>query len=330
MPSPLWFVVLNYNGLDDTRTCLESLAAVREQATVLVVDNASEVDPAPELRDAFPWARFHRNPTNEGYAGGNNRGVEIALGGGASHVALLNNDTRVAPRIAARLEEAARSHPAFGIIGPVISYMEEPGVIRTDGCLFNLAAQPGFFHRLEVPPRAPADAPRVEEVDIVNGCCLMAARSVFERIGLIDERFFLVHEESDFCLRAQRAGFKCGVLADVLVWHKGSSTFKRAGNGLQRYFDVRNLSLLLREHPRANERQRNATAAWFEYLKYAYYVYARERESGTSASARAVVNGLHDALTRSYGPPVSRSRPLAGMLQLVLESKRRLPLGRAS
>ena len=57
----------------------------------------------------------------------------------------------------------------------------------------------------------------------------MIRAEVFERIGLIDERFFLIHEESDFCLRARQAGFRCGVLGEALVWHKGSSSFKRTG-----------------------------------------------------------------------------------------------------
>src|SRR5437764_748752 len=87
---------------------------------------------------------------------------------------------------------------------------------------------------------APA-GPAAPEVDIVNGCCMMVRAEVFARVGLVDERFFLVHEESDLCLRARRAGFRCGVFGEALVWHKGSSAFARTGKRLQRYYDTRNL-----------------------------------------------------------------------------------------
>ncbi len=90
--------------------------------------------------------------------------------------------------------------------------------------------------------------PTITDVDIVNGCCMMVRAEVLARVGLIDERFFLIHEESDFCLRARQAGFKCGVMAEALVWHKGSSSFKRSGKRWQRYYDARNLYLLLSKH----------------------------------------------------------------------------------
>ena len=83
--------------------------------------------------------------------------------------------------------------------------------------------------------------PRVAEVDIVNGCCMMVSASVIRTIGMIDERFFLIHEESDFSCGAREAGFRCGILSEALVWHKGSSSFQRAGRQTQRYYDARNL-----------------------------------------------------------------------------------------
>src|SRR5208337_2481721 len=129
---------------------------------------------------------------------------------------------------------------------------------------------PGFFERIAVPIES-VDPPRVASFEIVNGCCMMIARRVFDQIGLIDERFFLIHEESDFCLRARQAGFECGILAEPLVWHKHSSTFNRTGMSLQRYYDARNLYLLLRKHQASHHEGRAAFASWLEYLKYVYY-----------------------------------------------------------
>ncbi len=322
-----WIIVLNYNGLDDTRRCLESLAAVRTDAHVLAVDNGSKVDEAAIIAREFPWVQTLRNPTNEGYAGGNNRGIEVAVRGGAEWVVILNNDTTVSPGLARRLRRAADASPEFGIIGPVIAYMEEPDVVRSDGTLFNVPGHEGFFRR-QVVPLVTSGEPVVAETDIVNGCCMMISAKVVAAIGLIDERFFLVHEESDYCLRATQAGFRCGVLAETLVWHKGSSAFRRAGNGLQRYYDARNLVLLLKKH--RGSHGRGALATWLAYLRYGYFLYCIEKDQGTDVSATSVLDGIYDGLSSTFGPRTPRRRRFLSLLRLVLEAKQRLRLGSLS
>jgi GT2 family glycosyltransferase len=323
-PQPsLWLVILNYNGLEDTRKCLASLKAVDyPQLSILVVDNASIRDPIPALRAEFPCVRYLRNPVNGGYAGGNNSGIVFALDHGADLVVLLNNDTVVTSDFARRLANAASSHPGFGILGPVINFMDEPDQVMTDGCIFNVPNRPGFFQRKTV-PLARRETPAVTEVDIVNGCCMTVRAEVFRRIGLIDERFFLIHEESDFCLRTRQAGFLCGVLGETLVWHKGSSSFKRSGKRLQRYYDTRNLYLLLRKHQATHRCARGSWQSRLEYVKYAYYRYAIEQEEGHGDSAAAVLEGLCDAMVGRYGPFAPGRRPAVPVLRGVFDFYRR-------
>ena len=318
----VWIVPVNFNGLEDTRKCLRSLAALSTPANVVVVDNASAVDPTPTLRAEFPDVHLVRNAVNGGWSGGNNTGIRFALDRGATHVLLLNNDTTVHPRLIERLLAAADANPAFGIIGPVIRYMDEPDLTMTDGVAFNRPGYPGFFQRLPVPERD-ADPPAVAEVDIVNGCCMMVRADVFRRIGPIDDRFFLIHEEADFCLRAREAGFRCGVLAEALVWHKGSSAFKRSGKRWQRYYDTRNLGLLLSKHT-ARSRGRGGLGSYATYLRYAYHRYCHEREDGQADAADAVLEGLIDAATRQYGPHRPRPRWALPVLRCAFETARRL------
>ncbi len=313
MTSNVWIVLVDYNGLEDTRVCLRSLAALADPASVVVVDNASKADVAAELRPEFPHVHFVRSPVNGGWAGGNNLGLRYALDRGAELVVLLNNDTTVAPDLVGRLSAAAAAHPDFGILGPVIRFMDPPCEVQTDGVRFNRPGRPGFFQREPIPLDR-RDPPRVVEVDIVNGCCLMVRRQVVEKIGLIDERFFLIHEESDFCLRAQRAGFRNGVLAEALVWHRGSSTFRREGQRLQRYFDARNLVRLIARHG-GRPGTRGTLRSLAHHLRYAYHRYAIEREAGFADSANAVVEGLYDALRGRYGPYPTRPRPGLGLLR---------------
>jgi GT2 family glycosyltransferase len=281
----------------------------------VVVDNGSTPDPTPALRAEFPWAEVVRNRINGGYAGGNNVGIRHALGHNAAYVVLLNNDTIVGPHFARSLLAAAEVHQEYSVLGPVINFVDEPDAVMTDGVLFNRAGAAEFFQRRPVPLASGA----VTEVDIVNGCCLMATGAVFRRIGLIDERFFLVHEESDFCLRARRAGFRCGVLGETLVWHKGSRSFVRSGKRLQRYYDARNLWLLLHKHAAPQAQRRGPWQSRKEYLKYLYYRYSIEMEAGHPQAADAVLEALSDALGGHYGAYQSRVRPAVPMLRCLFD-----------
>ncbi len=315
----VWIVILNYNGLEDTRRCLESIRALNNQTVLtVVVDNASSADPTASLHMEFPWCTVVRNRENGGWAGGNNVGIRYALKRGADYLVLLNNDTIVAPCFIERLARACEGNPAYGVLGPVINFMERPTVVMTDGVNFNRDGMPGFFQRQAV-PLVNQETPAVTEVDIVNGCCMMVAARVFRRIGLIDERFFLVHEESDFCLRARRAGFRCGVLGETLIWHKGSSAFQRSGKRLQRYYDARNLWLLLRKHQGRRCETRSAWSSRLEYVKYLYYRYTIEHEQDHANAAEAVLQGLCDALTSCYGAYRARSRPVLPAFRLAFD-----------
>lgn len=317
-----WIVVVNFNGLEDTRRCLRSLAAFAPQsASVVVVDNASALDPTDDLHREFPWCDLLRNRVNGGWAGGNNAGIRHALAREARQVVLLNNDTVVSPDFVARLETAAVAYPAHGILGPIIRCLDAPHEVMTDGVVFNGPGEPGFFQRRPVPLVAAA-VPPVTDVDIVNGCCMMVRADVFAKAGLIDERFFLIHEESDLCLRARRAGFRLGVLGEATVWHKGSSAFARAGKRWQRYYDTRNLYLLLGKHTASRRRGRGPTRSLWEFLKYSYYRYAIERDAGHADAADAVLEGLCDALARRYGPYAARRRPALPLLRRAFEAWR--------
>jgi GT2 family glycosyltransferase len=312
----VWIVPVNFNGLEDTRKCLDSLGKLTVPTAVVLVDNASKDDPTAILSAEFPNVHVLRNETNGGWSGGNNTGIRFALDRGADFILLLNNDTTVHPRLIERLLAAMHANPAFGIIGPVIRFMDEPDTVMTDGTAFNRPGQPLFFERQPVPEREAA----VDETDIVNGCAMFVRSEVFRRIGLIDDRFFLIHEESDFCLRAREAGFKCGVLAEALVWHKGSTTFKRSGKGWQRYYDTRNLGLLLSKH-RGPRGKLNSYSRW---MKYAYHRWCHEREENQPDAADAVLEGLVDAFRRKFGPYQPRPRWAVPVLRGVFETARRL------
>ena len=103
-----WTVVLTYNGLEDTRKCLGSLASHAQRGyPVVLVDNGSTDNTAAIVAVEFPWAHVVRIEQNAGPSVGYNRGIQYALEQSAQFVLLLNNDTTVSPQLADRLLAAA-------------------------------------------------------------------------------------------------------------------------------------------------------------------------------------------------------------------------------
>lgn len=318
-------VVLNYNGLEDTLQCLASLRPLRDEGhDVILVDNGSAIDPGDEAARTMPGVIYLPTGENLGYAGGNNRGIRLALDRGAERVLVLNNDTTVDPSIVSALSACFERDPSLGIVGPLINFMDEPDVVMTDGVEFNTGTGTVFFRRIVVPPDGDAISP--VPVDIVNGCCMMVRADVFRQVGFFDEQFFIVHEESDLCLKARRAGFGCAVLGRTLVWHKGSSAFERSGRQLQRYFDARNLFYLLKRHTGRVGQSRGLTVSVVHYFKYCFYRYDVERESGKPVAAGAVIEGVHDAFLGRVGPYRPGSRPGGRVLALLFAAARRMAI----
>jgi len=325
-----WVVVLHYHGLDDTRACLRSL---QEQSAsdvhVLVIDNWSADRAADKLAREFPGMEFIRTNENLGWAGGNNVGVCRALESDAERIVLLNNDATAHPELISKLDAAGRRHPEFGVLGPIVSDLDPPHAVQTDGFIFNDPSEPGFFRR---PAESAVAKARDEQspipVDIVMGCCLWLRREVVEKVGLIDERFFLVHEESDFCLRAKAAGFKIGVVAEDLLRHRRSASFqeveRNTGTSGQTYYDVRNLALLVRKNSKGGATRRNRWRSWFELLKYACYSHADAAERNDLPRMLAVSEGTADAMVGRWGPYEARRRWLAPVVGACLTAMRRL------
>lgn len=325
----VWIVILTYNGLEDTRKCLATVEkAVQPTAgatiTPLLVDNGSTDGTEAVVRAEFPWCPVLRIDENNGPAAGNNRGVEHALANGADWVMLLNNDTLVRPELGTTMVAAAKANPGYAILGPVLNYMSEPDLVMTDAVLFNRPTFHGFFERKEVPV-ASSSPPAAADTDVVNGCCMMIAAPVFRAIGLFDETMFIYHDETDFCLRAWEAGFRCGVIDHQLVWHKGSSTFVDVGKRMARYYDARNLLYVLRKHRGAKRHGRSWRSTAAMYLRYNYYRYCVERENNFPVSADAVLEGVCDGLAGRGGRFVERRRPLVPLWRLFFEAARHRP-----
>jgi len=217
-------VVLAWNGKPLTLECLDSLAAVRyENASVILVDNASADGTADAVRKAHgDRVAVIENEENLGFARGNNVGIRRALDEGADFVLLLNNDTVVDPALLDRLVEVIAGSDEIGIVGPKIYYASPPDRIWFAGGEVLLSR--GLSRHIGIRERDTGRYDSIRDVDYVTGCALLARREVFEKIGYLDPVFAAYYEDTDFCMRARRAGFRVVYAPAGKVWHKISAS----------------------------------------------------------------------------------------------------------
>ena len=242
-------IILNWNGRDDTLACLESVFEIDyPNYEVIVVDNGSSDDSVPAIRQRFPPVQLIETGENLGYAGGNNVGIEHALQSGSDYLFILNNDTTVAPDILKHLVAAAETYPDTAAFGPIVLEMERPDIIWTAGEHF-AADGLSCVHHLQGSRLSELDGLDRQEWDWINGAAFFARAKVWREIGLFDSRFFLVYEESDWCFRARRAGYRCRVVPEARVWHKVAGSFGGEASPLRAYFSARNQLLFAEKKP---------------------------------------------------------------------------------
>jgi GT2 family glycosyltransferase len=238
-------VILNTNRKDDTLACLASL----EQSTypsnhIIVLDNASSDGSVEAIEDRFSQVDVIRLEENKGYAGNNNVGILAALDKGADWVFVLNEDTLLAPTCIEELVEAAEADPGVGIAGPMVYHHDEPDVIQSAGGAFGPYLESIHIAHNE-PDRGQFKKPT--QVDWISGCAILVRRKVIEDVGILDERFFYYWEETEWCLRAGRSGWKVLHVPQAHLWHKGVQRDYRPGPSVT-YYNTRNRFLMLAKH----------------------------------------------------------------------------------
>jgi GT2 family glycosyltransferase len=279
-------VVLNWNGRADTLDCLASLRSIDyRNFGVIVVDNGSSDGSVGAIRASHPWAEVIETGANLGFAGGNNVGIERALEQGADYLLLLNNDTIVDSGVLRALLGAAALHPAAGAFSPKIYFHADPGRIWYAGTRWD----PGtarFVHvgwgRLDEGD----EFRQMGETAYASGCALFAPASAFRQIGLLDEQFFLMFEETDWCFRARKAGRPSIFVPAARVWHKVSASIGGYDSPLARYFLSRNGLLWAMRHLTPSE--------------YRRFRATRFQELGRRLSP--AISGAHAPNARGNGP----------------------------
>lgn len=208
----LSIVIVNWNTRDLLRDCLGSvfqgLGALK--AEVLVVDNASSDGSCAMLRQLFPQVRLIENEHNLGFAAGNNVALRRAKG---RHVLLLNTDTLVRGHVLPEAVAWLDLHPDVAVMGPRV--LNGDGSVQPScsafPSLFFLAMQTFGLTRFGALDRYRMtgwDRLTERRVDVISGAAMFVRRSAMAAVGLLDEAFFFYGEETDWCRRFKKAGWK--------------------------------------------------------------------------------------------------------------------------
>ncbi len=245
--------ILNHNGKDLLRDCLDSLAIQTfSNFETVVIDNGSTDGTSEFLETKYPWVRLLALNKNLGFSSGYNIGLRDALARGFEFILLLNNDTCVAKNFLAEMLETAKEDERIGAVCPKIYFASQPQTIWYAGGDFSLwTCRPRHRGWKEV-DRGQFDTPK--QVTLATGCAMLVRCSALRDVGLLDERFWAYLEDVDWSVRFLKKGYKLIFAPNTQVWHRcGETSVRRLGHGSQavaQYLSTRNALLLARKHAR--------------------------------------------------------------------------------
>lgn len=260
MKNPLVsIIIVNWNGGEVLRQCLESLSKVEyPHWELIMVDNGSTDGSekiAFNLKLKIKNLKLIRNSKNLGFATANNLGYKKAKG---DYVLLLNNDTLVDRFFLKKLVERGEQDLTLGVIQPKIYLMDKPGYLDNAG---SFITKIGFWHHWGYLQKDSVEFNQERDIFSAKGACMLIRRAVIEKVGLFDPDFISYFEETDFCWRVWLSGFRVIYYPSALIYHKVGYTIRRLSvldNNYNYYknrissqlknFEIKNIVLILIFH----------------------------------------------------------------------------------
>ncbi len=267
-------VVVNWNGYKDTIECVSSLIDLEfsGQLNIMISDNDSSdgsvdhlnswlasISNAPRTgQESFLVSQncnitLLQNSDNLGYAGGNNAGIKYALKHfDPEFVWILNNDVSVDKHALSALIHRMKLDPAIGMCGSTLLYYDSPEYVQAyGGCCYSAWSGRGkhigsgerFADRTDY-ANALLDADVDARLSYISGASMFVSRSFLDKVGLMNEEYFLYCEELDWARRAKGL-FKFGFAPQAIVYHKegasiGTVTKGKRASLISEFYQTRN------------------------------------------------------------------------------------------
>lgn len=236
-------IILHFGLLETTKDFLRELSKKIGDNQVIIINNTS--DDCTDLTKIIARTKLINNPRNLGFATGVNQGLTLALKDKSiTHFFLMNNDLSIVFGSFAQLLLTFAKFPHCGIVSPVLHH-----ALGYDwGGKYNKWSGMVKHKNWGNKPKT------IQTVGHVAGAAMLISREAIEKVGMLDERFFLYYEDLDFCLRTTRAGFNIHINPDVIAEHAvsaGSSAYRRTKYQWVSHFKFVNKHLFKLAYPTA-------------------------------------------------------------------------------
>lgn len=248
--SSVAIILLNWNGYQDTYECLKTLETLTyPHFHVFLVDNDSSDDSFTRLKEDQASGKFNVGLTciqsggNLGCAGGNNVGIKKAYEQGFDYYWMLNNDTYVDPEALSTLVEVIDGEQKVGIVGSKIYYADTKLLWFAGGSVNSYI---GTSKMIGIDEEDKGQYDEMKEVDFIVGCSMLFRKEVIEYIGYLEEDYFIYYEDTDWNIRAKKAGWKIIYVPSSIIYHKESSSTKSSDlSPYYAYYLIRNGYLMV-------------------------------------------------------------------------------------
>ena len=226
-------IVLSYKNVFDTVECIESLKNTsldnEYKLKIILVDNSGTKRFVSSIKKSCPYIDAIIECENNGYSAGNNEGIRLALRTGCDYITILNNDTTVDENFLNPLISELENNPNC-IVAPIIYSYYTHKIWSSGGKFRRLLGDYCMLYN---------DFSGKRKTAFISGCCFAISSRLLQKVGLLDENYYMYCEDTDFCKRASNLNIDMFVLKDSFIYHKAGVSTK-GYNEFQLYYIYRN------------------------------------------------------------------------------------------
>jgi len=279
----------------DTFECLDSLVGLTyPNHKIIFLDYISDESFLNAIGNIYCDVSIVSLDENLGYAGNNNVGINVALKRGADWVFLLNDDIIMNPKCLTKLVNAGENDLEIGVVGPLVYHFDEPHVIQSAGGLLSKYWESIHLGKNELDQ---GQYNETQPVEWISGCAILVRREAIEQAGMLDQNYFMYWEETEWCIRINRAGWKIINVPQAKIWHKGVQRDYQPKPSFT-YYGTRNHLLTLAKH-KAPIRARIFT--WLQLLRTLLSWSIKPKWRDKREHRNAMWKGMFDFLRKHFG-----------------------------
>ncbi|WP_026632564.1 glycosyltransferase family 2 protein [Dyadobacter alkalitolerans] len=294
--SSVSIIILNWNGYDVTRECLESLYQIdHDNYHIVLVDNGSHDGSVEKIRAEFGDLKLDilDLKKNLGFTGGNNEGIVFAKEKyNSDYYLLLNNDTTVEPNFLTEMLKTFDNNPKCYAVVPKIYFSHAPNVIWFAGG--KISPVTGIVKHYGIDQQDTGKYDEGKTIEYMNGCCALISSASIESVGVLDNIFFANTEDVDYSMRIIKSGHTIEYNPKAVIYHKFNHTFKsNRGKWLAFYLTARNKILLQKKHYSSMK----LPVFYLVFgVRWVLYLTVKLTISGDHKSVKAIYWGVNDGI----------------------------------